>query len=277
VTEANRTTAPPDAFHFGRNWQRYVERYLNPTRERIARQSLIELLEADLSGRTFLDIGAGSGLFSLCAYQLGAKRIVSVDVDAESAESCRALRTSVGDPPHWEVIQGSILDRALLERVALADVVYSWGVLHHTGDMYTAIRNASQLVAMDGIFAIAIYNHARGRRLDSTRWLAIKRTYNRLPRSAQIASELAYQAAWFVNELRHGRNPMRMAREYKRSRGMARRTDLIDWLGGYPYEFAAAEAIVEFCERECGLRAEKVLSVPPTGTGNNQFVFRRVG
>lgn len=276
MTEANQTTAPPDAFHFGKNWQRYVERHLNPTRERIARQSLMDLLEVDLSGKSFLDIGAGSGLFSLCAYRLGAERIVSVDVDAQSVESCRALRASVGDPQQWEVAQGSILDGALLERLAPADVVYSWGVLHHTGDMYTAIRNASRLVVMDGIFAIAIYNHARGRRLDSRRWLAIKRTYNRLPRPAQIAMELAYQVAWFLNELRHGRNPVRMAREYKHSRGMARTTDLIDWLGGYPYEFASAEEIVEFCERECGMRATKVLSVPTTGIGNNQFVFRRV-
>jgi len=200
-----------------------------------------------------------------------------VDVDTQSVESCRALRASVGNPVQWEVIHGSILDPASLEGVAPADVVYSWGVLHHTGDMYAAIRNASQLVVVDGIFAIAIYNHARGRRLDSKRWLAIKKTYNRLPRPAQVAMELAYQAAWVCNELRHGRNPLRMAREYKRSRGMARTTDLIDWLGGYPYEFAAPEEIVEFCERECGMRADKVLSVPTTGIANNQFVFHRVG
>ena len=276
MTETNPTTAPRDAFHFGKNWQRYVERHLDPTRERIACQSLIDLLEADLSGSTFLDLGAGSGLFSLCAYRLGANRVVSVDVDAQSVESCRALRASVGDPLQWEVIQGSILDRTLLEQIAPADIVYSWGVLHHTGDMYRAIHNASQLVVMDGIFAIAIYNHARSRRLDSTRWLAIKRTYNQLPRPAQVAMELAYKVAWFMNEPRHGRNPVRVAREYKRSRGMACATDLLDWLGGYPYEFAAPEKIVEFCERECGMRTDKVLSVPTTGTGNNQFVFRRV-
>ncbi len=275
VRRVGQVRAPSDAFRFGRNWQRYVSSSLNPTRERIARESLVELLSVDLQGMSFLDLGAGSGLFSLGAHRLGARRVVSVDVDPESVESCRRLRARAGNPESWEVVQGSILDPALLEAVEPADIVYSWGVLHHTGDMWRAIRNAANFVPAGGLFAVAIYNRAEGRVLDSELWLRVKRTYNHSPRLAQRAMELGFQAFWAVNELRHRRNPVRQAREYERQRGMARSTDLIDWLGGYPYEFASADEIRGFCEIVCGLRAEKVLPVPSEGIGNHQFVFRR--
>src|SRR2546429_5177126 len=159
--------APDDAIRCGENWQQYVSRYFNPERERIASESLVGLLDTDLTGKYFLDIGAGSGLFSLCAHKLGAGRVVSVDVDPESVESCNNLREMCGSPEGWEVLHGSILDPALLDELDPADVVYSWGVLHHTGDMYRAIENASRLVAPDGIFAIAIYNRVTSGFLNS--------------------------------------------------------------------------------------------------------------
>lgn len=276
VRQVGQVRAPSDAFRFGRNWQRYITTSLNPTRERIARDSLVELLGCDLQGMSFLDLGAGSGLFSLGAHRLGARRVVSVDVDPDSVESCRRLRARAGDPESWDVVRGSILDPALLDAVEPADVVYSWGVLHHTGAMWTAIRNAARFVPAEGMFALAIYNRAEGRLMTSERWLRIKRAYNHSPRRLQRTMELGFQAFWAANEVRHRRNPVREARQYQRNRGMARSTDLTDWLGGYPYEFAAAGEIVAFCERECGLTSEKVLPVPATGIGNHQFVFRRV-
>ena len=267
--------APPaDAFHFGRNWQRYVGTYLDPDRERIAAESLRDLI-GDLRGRTFLDIGCGSGLFSLCAHRAGAKQVVSIDVDPDAVAATRELWSSAGGPETWRVLHRSILDPQTAAELAPAQVVYSWGVLHHTGDMYSAIRNAARLVEPCGLFAIAIYNRVSEGRLPSERWLRIKRAYNRAQRPAQLAMEAAYAVYWSLGTLRSGESPLRAAREYRRSRGMALWTDLIDWLGGYPYEFATAEEIVGFCERECGLHTMRVLPVPARGTGNNQFVFQR--
>src|SRR5258707_8376486 len=94
---------PTGAFEFGRNWQRYIENYLDPERAQIAARSLDDLIGEDLTGKVFLDIGAGSGLFSLCAHLAGAAKVISVDVDPESVEACRTLRRSIGDPENWEV------------------------------------------------------------------------------------------------------------------------------------------------------------------------------
>jgi SAM-dependent methyltransferase len=266
---------PPDAFHFGRNWQRYVSGYLDPDRERIAAESLSDLV-GDLQGKRFMDIGCGSGLFSLCAHRAGASEVVSLDVDGDAVASTRLLHSRAGSPDNWHVLHRSILDSRLPAELAPADVVYSWGVLHHTGDMYAAIANAAELVKPGGQFAIAIYNRVTGRWLDSQRWLRIKRAYNHAPRIGQIAMELAYGLYWLLGRLRGRQNPFRVAREYRQSRGMALRTDLIDWLGGYPYEFATARQIIDFCERSCGLHSTKVIPEQGGGSGNNQFVFERV-
>jgi 2-polyprenyl-6-hydroxyphenyl methylase/3-demethylubiquinone-9 3-methyltransferase len=265
---------PAGAFEFGRNWQRYIENYLDPERAQIAARSLDDLIGEDLTGKVFLDIGAGSGLFSLCAHLAGAAKVISVDVDPESVEACRTLRRSIGDPENWEVSGGSILDSAFFSGLPRGDVVYSWGVLHHTGDMYTAIRNVARLVAPGGLLCIAIYNRVTGRFLDSRRWWKIKHRYNQSPRWVQRAMEIAYFAYWTARQLYGRRNPIRAAAEYKESRGMALKTDLIDWLGGYPYEYATADEIVSFCRTECGLEEVKVIRISTQGTGNNQFVFR---
>lgn len=265
-----------DAFAFGRNWQRYVDRYLDPERIAIASQSLTDLIGEDLCGKTFVDIGAGSGLFSLCAHRAGAGRVVSIDVDPESVASCRLLKERSGDPDTWEVVEGSILDPGLQALIPKGDVVYSWGVLHHTGDMWTGMRLAAELVAPNGLFCIAIYNRATDRFLNSERWARIKRSYNHAPRGVQRAMGAAFLGYWTARQLYARRNPVRIAREYKRSRGMALKIDLVDWLGGYPYEFATVDEVVTFCTQRCGLKVVKVQALGARETGNNQFVFRRV-
>jgi 2-polyprenyl-3-methyl-5-hydroxy-6-metoxy-1,4-benzoquinol methylase len=263
------------AFGFGRNWQRYVKKHLTPQRERIAADS-VKRLVGDVSGKTFFDVGSGSGLFSLAALRLGAARVVSFDVDKDSVASTSYLREREGAPERWVVRHGSVLDASFLEELGTADVVYSWGVLHHTGSMWRAIRNAAQLTAPGGTFAISIYNDGRTRLLTSERWLGIKRLYNRAPRPMQVAMEGAYLGYFFQSELRHAeRNPLTTIREYRANRGMAFLTDVTDWLGGYPYEYATVDQITGFCETDCGLETIEVYPDDPNGFSTNEFVFRR--
>lgn len=274
ATDEQNIGPAPDAFHFGRNWQRYLDRHLDADREYIAKESLRELV-GDVRAKTFLDIGCGSGLFSLSAFRAGAKEVVSFDVDPDSVAATLRLRDRAGAPEAWRVIQGSILDASFLQTIRPADVVYSWGALHHTGDMYAAIGNAAACTNPGGILAIAIYNRISGRWMDSHRWWQVKRAYNRAPRVAQIFMQFAYSVYWNIASLSKGRNPVRYAREYRKARGMALWTDHVDWLGGYPYEFASASEIIQFCKSQCGLDCLKVSSVSERDNGNNEFVFVR--
>jgi SAM-dependent methyltransferase len=261
-------------FSFGKNWQRFLDGCLTPQRERTARNSITDFLELnDLKGRSFLDIGCGSGLFSLAAYHLGARQIISVDVDPFSVRCCQELKRRAGDPESWEVTEGSILDDALVARIARADVVYAWGSLHHTGSMWKAIRNASSLVERGGLLYIAIYNRVDGRR-GSEFWLRVKRLYNRSSWAGKRLLEALYFLRYGIgSNLVSLRNPRRFLERYSQGRGMNYWIDIRDWLGGYPYEFATVGEIFRFCTRELGMELVNLRSTNTLGTSD--FLFRK--
>jgi 2-polyprenyl-3-methyl-5-hydroxy-6-metoxy-1,4-benzoquinol methylase len=262
-----------ERFEFGRNWQQFL-RMVDESRIRSAEASLRRMLRVErLDGLRFLDIGSGSGLFSLAARRLGAQ-VHSFDFDPQSVACGRELRRRyAGGDAGWTIEQGSVLDRQYLESLGTFDIVYSWGVLHHTGRMWEAIDNATGRVAPGGTLFIAIYNDLGSR---TRRWHAIKRLYNRLPRVAQPVLTAVAMAPDEIKAI--GRavvkgRPGDYLREWTtyNDRGMNRWRDMVDWVGGYPYEVATPEAIFEFCrERGFSLTALKCGGV---GLGCNEFVF----
>lgn len=261
-------------FSFGRNWQRFLERSVDPERERIAMNSIRDFLEvSDLKGRSFLDVGCGSGLFSLGAFRLGARQVVSFDVDPFSVRCCEEIKRRAGNPACWQVLQGSVLDEAFLAQAGKADVVYAWGSLHHTGDMWRAIRNAASLVETKGLFYLSIYNKVMGRK-GSLFWLRVKKLYNRSPWTGKRVLEgVHFFRNGFLRKLASLENPMTLFTQYSRDRGMSYWTDVRDWLGGYPYEFASTDEIFRFGVRE--LRMELVNLRSTNTLGTNEFLFRR--
>jgi 2-polyprenyl-3-methyl-5-hydroxy-6-metoxy-1,4-benzoquinol methylase len=261
-------------FPFGKNWESYVTHALDESRIQIATQALKDLLELEsLSGQTFLDIGCGSGLHSLAAYRLDAEQIVSFDYDLDSVRTTERLRSSVGNPANWQVFQGSIRDDALVAKYH-AKIVYSWGVLHHTGNMWQAIRNAGHMVEPGGLFCIAIYNKVENWRDfgTSAMWQKIKRTYVNSPKWRKKLMVWAYEYAWGVYAIvRQHKNPFAKIRAFN-ERGMDWHHDVVDWVGGYPFEYASIEEITTFCEQELHMQRLKVIA--RTGHANNEFVFR---
>ena len=234
-------------FAFGANWQRFLTSLSDRQIEQ-ATLAVSALVGRDLRGESFLDIGSGSGLSSLAARRLGA-RVYSFDYDPQSVACTQELRRRFfPEDESWSVAQGSVLDQAYLATLGQFDVVYSWGVLHHTGQMWSAIRNAGRLVRPGGLFVIGIYNFRGGRRGTAT-WARLKRWYCRAPRWQQVAWESAYLTWDLVSMAAVGRNPIRMIREYHSGRGMSYRRDATDWLGGYPYEAATPGEILEFVRR----------------------------
>ena len=263
-----------ERFEFGRNWSRFLA-LLSADRIQAAEDSLRYLLESDnLAGRTFLDIGSGSGLFSLAARRLGA-RVHSFDYDPDSVACTAELRQRYfpGDPA-WTVEQGSVLDEVYLRQLSAADVVYSWGVLHHMGAMWQALANVSDLVRPGGRLFIAIYNDQGSR---SRRWRRIKQTYNQLPTLLRppfaalvIAPDELKKAVSAMLGLRFGAY-LRAWRQTDPRRGMNHWRDIVDWVGGYPYEYAAPEEIFDFF-RQRGFTLSRLLC-KGVGLGCNEFVF----
>lgn len=262
-----------ERFEFGANWRSFL-RTLDESRIAQAERSLGALLgESDLRGTTFLDIGSGSGLSSLAARRLGA-RVVSFDYDPQSVGCTLELkRRSFADDPSWRVEAGSALDAEYLASLGQFDVVYSWGVLHHTGAMWRGIELAAGAVAPGGRLALAIYNDQGAW---STRWRRIKRFYcrGRIARALVVGTFVPFWVLrGFVADLLWGRNPFRSYRDYRGSRGMSLWHDWLDWLGGYPFEVAKPEAILEFLlERGFSLRR---LTTCGGSTGCNEYLFVR--
>lgn len=237
--------AAGERFEFGKNWQAFLGE-MNEASIDTAVASLKAMLGVEsLAGRRFIDIGSGSGLFSLAAHRLGAD-VTSFDYDPYSVACTTELRRRYGAPDaRWTIMSGSVLDRDFMASLGQFDVVYSWGVLHHTGQMWNAIWNAASLVADGGQFFIAIYNDQGAW---SRRWARIKRFYCSGPVGKALVT-WSFIPFWvareFVADVVWRRNPLARYRDYGgQTRGMRVFRDYHDWLGGYPFEYATPEGII---------------------------------
>jgi SAM-dependent methyltransferase len=228
----------------------------------------------NLSGKSFLDIGSGSGLSSLAAHYLGAT-VHSFDFDEVSVNCTEELRRQYGHKSRdWVVGRGDVLDEGFMRSLGEFDIVYSWGVLHHTGNMSLALKQSRERVRPGGLLFVAIYNDQGSA---SRRWRWIKRTYNRLPVALRFLVALP-SAVWLwgptvIRDASQG-NPFASWRQSERERGMSPWHDLKDWIGGYPFEVASPDAIIMPMQREGFVLRNLVCRT--TGHGCNEYVFQRV-
>jgi SAM-dependent methyltransferase len=263
-----------ERFEFGSNWAQFLKT-LDESKIQRAQEALSEMLEtSDLSGKTFLDIGSGSGLSSLVARRMGAK-VFSFDYDPNSVGCTQELRRRYfPNDPDWTVQRGSALDSEYLRSLGKFDIVYSWGVLHHTGAMWNALENA--VIPAGGAGSklfVAIYNFQG---MKSRMWKVLKRTYCRAPQPVPflIAVFVLVNSWWrpCVKDLLRGR-PFASWREYGKLRGMTPWRDVVDWAGGYPFEVAKPEEIFNFYKAR-GFNLSQ-LKTDGGGSGCNEFVFVR--
>jgi 2-polyprenyl-6-hydroxyphenyl methylase/3-demethylubiquinone-9 3-methyltransferase len=241
------------SFTFGRNWKNFL-RFYTPERQKVAQDALLGFLKLpDLKEKTFLDIGCGSGLHSAAAFLSGASRIVSFDYDPDSVAATRKLREHLGSPEHWSVMQGSALDEEFMKLLGAFDIVYSWGVLHHTGDQWRALGNACKTMHEMSRLYIALY--AKELQVPNCEyWIDVKKRYNASGRIGKLLMEADYIWKWQLDrDWRKIPALIKKIGTYRFERGMEFMTDIRDWLGGWPMEFSSTPEVMDFVKNHFGL------------------------
>jgi 2-polyprenyl-6-hydroxyphenyl methylase/3-demethylubiquinone-9 3-methyltransferase len=260
-------------FDFGQNWLEFSQRALTPERAEQALMDFGELTNGiKIKGKSFLDIGFGQGLSLLAAARIGAN-VVGNDINEKCIEALEHSAScfpeiNLGDIP---IVIGSILDKTVVSELrgksrngSGFDIVHSWGVLHHTGAMRKAMRNAAGLVSPGGHMVVALYNE----HWTSPIWRWVKSLYTRSPASTRkLLIGFFFPVVWTAKLSVTRNNPKRQ------KRGMDFYYDLVDWIGGYPYEYISIEK-VESLFALLGFRKIKMkpCDVP---TGCNEFVFQK--
>jgi predicted RNA methylase len=271
IVPVNQLKNVESHFAFGKNWASYAAR-IDEARIEEVKRGLLKLIPAEeFKGKTFLDIGCGSGLSALAAARLGVDRIVAVDIDPVSVATTRAVLSSNDVSVPWRAETMSVFELDAMGDTAF-DIVYSWGVLHHTGAMWEALDKAASMVAQNGQLAIALYRRTY---LDSF-WKLEKRLYAHAPQVFQTLVRNIYVAAFCLGIWATGRNFRSYLANYKSARGMDFYFDVHDWLGGYPYESALAPEVESHLASR-GFVAKRVFTQPQQigvfGSGCDEYVY----
>jgi len=259
-------------FEFGKNWESYIKANYSEEILDESKGHLLKFLELqNLQDKTFLDIGCGSGLHSPAALDAGATQVHGFDYDPVSIKATKYLRDIRHDHSNWEFEQASVLDDEYMNNLSLFDIVYSWGVLHHTGDVWHAIENAASRVKPGGIFYIALYSADVQIDPGPDFWLGIKKKY-----VSSGVIKRRWMELWYIWRFMMESQPLKILKvikrawEYKKDRGMNFMTDIRDWLGGWPMEFVYDDDVINYCE-DLGFDLQKIV----TGEANTEFLFRR--
>ncbi|MFW0871383.1 MAG: class I SAM-dependent methyltransferase [Patescibacteria group bacterium] len=261
-------------FAFGENWSEYAQK-IDATRIEEAEKGLLRLLEAEeIQGKTFLDIGCGSGLHSLAALNLGAVSVLAIDIDEVSVTTTKKVLEQYKPNGQYEILQQSVFD--LKNNINKKfDIVYSWGVLHHTGDMYQAITDAVTMVHPQGLFIVALYRKTPMCGV----WKYIKRWYAHTSNRKQVRARAVYTSLLRFKYKLTGRDFSKMKDEYINSRGMSFEHDVHDWMGGYPYESVTPKELKSFMHN-LGFHLLRSNTHPKGfgffGTGCDEYVFDRI-
>ncbi|HEY8572869.1 class I SAM-dependent methyltransferase [Phenylobacterium sp.] len=246
-------------FAFGENWKSFASTI---DRDRIAKSDagVRKLFDpSDLEGKRVIDIGCGSGLPALSLLRAGAAHVTCIDIDPNSVAATKTTLGRFAPADRWSAEVASVF-----ELTGEFDVVHSWGVLHHTGDMWRAIDRAKSLVKPGGLLALALYEKSPFCGM----WKVEKAIYSKSPALIQKAVAAAYNGLLWTYYKATGKSPPTP------ERGMDVQHDVHDWLGGYPYESCTLEELRRALPWTLVRHYHNPVKLGFFGTGCSQYVFK---
>lgn len=265
-------------FRFGNNWKDFVDNNLNEESVKHAiscTKNILDESKIDLKDKTVIDIGCGSGLFSLVALELGAKFVTSFDFDPDSVICTKnLLRSRNFDEKNYKCIEGNILDVDFINNLGKYDLVYSWGVLHHTGELYQALKNATLLVENDGLIFISLYQKT----IFDPLWKVEKKFFSSSSKNIQLVICKIWIILLKILYTLKGKSFKKIVSNYFMKRGMNFYNDLYDWLGGYPYEGIDTKDCVKFFSKLgfINILLKKRSKYYAISSGCNEYIFSKV-
>jgi len=263
-------------FDFGKNWKNFLK-YFDVDRLNNSKKDIENFIGIkNLSNKSFLDVGCGSGLSSLAARSMGAK-VFSFDVNPLSIECTKYLKSKFfNNDYNWKILKGDVLNKNFIKSLKKFDIVYAWGVLHHTGNQWRALNNLMSLCKSGTILFLALYNDEG---LKSKQWLTIKKRYQNLP---GFFKTLYVFYIYFLPEFRNfikfclQGKPLSYFKKiiyYKRNRGMSYFHDMVDWVGGYPFEVSTPGKVINFLKKN-KFTIKKIKK--SNNSGNNIFLAKKI-
>jgi len=264
-------------FAFGENWDLY-SRQIDSRHIENSKKDFIGLTHLDcLEGMKVLDIGSGSGIHSLSMMLLGCKNLVSLDYDFDSVSTTKRVLSGKIFKGDYQVIQADILKHIPELDGHTFDLVYSWGVLHHTGDMMKGIDESVRYVKPGGLIALALYRKT----LFCSFWKIEKFIYSKSPKLLQRVVQKSYELVFALHTyLKTGQTFGSYKHDYLQKRGMEFSRDVHDWLGGYPYESIDPKYLIQYMQL-MGFSlvnsniAKKQIGI--LGSGCDEFLFKNDG
>jgi SAM-dependent methyltransferase len=261
-------------FAFGKNWELY-SRQINSSHIESSKKDLIGLIQLEsLQGMSVLDIGSGSGVHSLSMMLLGCKDLVALDYDPDSVSTTNRVLSGKSFKGDFQVIQADILKHIPGIDGRTFDLVYSWGVLHHTGDMMKGIDRSISYVKPGALIALALYRKT----LLCTFWRIEKFLYSKSPKILQSLFQKTYEFVFGLGiKIKTGQSLRAYKLSYFQKRGMDFSRDVHDWLGGYPYESIDPRYLIQYMEQRGFTLLNSHISkkqIGILGSGCDEFLFK---
>lgn len=258
-------------FEFGENWKSYAQSISDASINNAVDH--LYKLTGSLNNLSFLDIGSGSGLHSLAALRLGARKVVAIDRDNVCVDTTLNTLHNYAKGANYHVFQADILE-SINKIKGLFDVVYSWGVLHHTGSIHAAINNSISLVKPGGTLILALYLKTPCCKF----WKIEKYIYSRYVMIRPLIKYIYINLLIARHILKEKKTREEILSSYKQHRGMSFKHDVEDWLGGYPYESIGSNELKKVLASK-GFKLvnefNTVSGFGVFGTGCGEWVFTR--